>query len=116
MLIPIVTTQVIFQSVDISVLDKVEVVLKNTSPEDVRFHHKFREVARKVSNQFPGCKYYETNTMYEYYKIEKNDLEDNVHKEYITGFQRIKECYLLLEKNYCVGNLLDCTIDRKSVV
>lgn len=116
LLIPIVATQVIYQCCDISVLDKVEIVLKNTSFKDVHFHHKFREVARKVSKQFPSCKYYKVNTMYDYYRIEKNDLEDNVHKEYVTGFQRIKECYFLLEQNYSEGNLLSCTLEAYNMI
>jgi hypothetical protein len=48
--------------------------------------------------------------MFDYYKLEKNELENNVHKEYTTGFKRIKKVYSILKENYKDGNLLESTI------
>ena len=48
--------------------------------------------------------------MYQYYELSKNELENNVHKEYITKFRRIKQAYSILEMEYQVGNLLNASI------
>ena len=37
--------------------------------------------------------------LYEYYATKKNEREDNIHKQYITKFKRIKKAYSILEKN-----------------
>ena len=110
LMIPIVATQIIEQRTDISVLDKVEEILKKTTEEDVKFHYKFRKIARDVSKQFPSIAVYNVSNLYEYYKFDKNELENNVHKEYITKFERIKQAYSLLETKYEKGNLLDISI------
>jgi len=109
LMIPIITTQIIEQQFDITILDKVEEILKNTTKEDVWYHYQFRSVAKKVSKQFPNTTFYNTDTLYDYYKQDKNELENSVHKEYLTKFNRIKEAYVILENNYN-GNLLDTTI------
>ncbi len=110
LMIPIVATQIIEQRTDISILDKVEEILKKTTEEDVKFHYKFRKIARDVSKQFPSTAVYNVSNLYEYYKFDKNELENNVHKEYITKFERIKQAYSLLETKYEEGNLLDISI------
>lgn len=110
LLVPIVTTQILFKNYDISVLDKVETVLKNTSREDVDYHYKFRKLARSVSKQFPNTESYSVSNMYDYYKISKSQTENNVHREYTTKFERIKEAYAILEKNDKDANLLDTTV------
>lgn len=110
LMIPIVTTQIIEQRNDINILDKVEKILKKTTKEDVKYHYKFRKIARDVSKQFPSTTIYNTNNLYEYYKLDKNELENNVHKEYITKFERIKQAYSILETKYKDGNLLDISI------
>lgn len=48
--------------------------------------------------------------MYDYYKLDKNELENNVHKEYFTNFQRIKKAYKIMKKNLNNNNLLDSSI------
>lgn len=110
LLIPIITTQIIEQRNDINVLDKVEEILKNTTKEDVKYHCKFRKIARDVSKQFPSTTVYNICNLYEYYKLDKNELENDVHKEYITRFERIKQAYSILETKYKDGNLLDISI------
>ena len=110
LLIPIVSTQIIMQKFDINVLDVVEKILKNTTEKDVEYHHKFRKIARNVSKQYPSTVKYNTSNMFDYYKLEKNELENNVHKEYTTGFKRIKKAYSILKENYKDGNLLESTI------
>lgn len=110
LLIPIVSTQIITQRFDIDVLEKVENVLKHTTSKDVEYHYKFRQIARNVSKQFPNNVNYNVPNLFEYYKLEKNKLENNVHKEYITGFKRIKKAYSVLEEKYKDGNLLDISI------
>lgn len=110
LLIPIVSTQIINQRYDISILDEVEKFLKNTSLEDVEFHYQFRKLAREVSKQFPSTEKYNVTDLLDYYKLNKNELEDSVHKEYITGFQRIKKVYTILENNCKEKNLLDASI------
>ena len=91
LLIPIITTQIIEQRNDINILDKVEEVLKSTTKEDVQYHCKFRKIARNVSKQFPSTTAYNTCNLYDYYKLDKNEFENDVHKEYITKFERIKQ-------------------------
>jgi len=110
LMIPIVATQIIEQRNDISVLDKVEEILKKTTEEDIKYHYKFRKIARAVSKQFPSTTVYNVSNLYEYYKLDKNELENNVHKEYITKFERIKQAYSILEAKYEEGNLLDISI------
>ena len=110
LMIPIVATQIIEQRNDISVLDKVEEILKKTTEEDIKYHYKFRKIARAVSKQFPSTTVYNVSNLYEYYKLDKNELENNVHKEYITKFERIKQAYSILESKYEEGNLLDISI------
>lgn len=53
---------------------------------------------------------YNTSSLYDYYKISKSQIENNVHKEYITKFERIKEVYTILENNYKDADLLDATV------
>lgn len=110
LLIPIITTQIIEQRNDINILDKVEEILKNTTKEDVQYHCKFRKIARNVSKQFPSTTAYNICNLYDYYKLDKNELENDVHKEYITKFERIKHAYSILELKYEDGNLLDISI------
>ena len=110
LLIPIVTAQVVYQNNDITVLDEVEDILKNTSNQDVEYHWKFRKIAREVSRTLPNIKLYDVNNLYDYYKISKNENENNVHKEYISQFKRIKEIFYILEKEKDVGNLLDNSV------
>lgn len=110
LLIPIITTQIIEQRNDINILDKVEEVLKSTTKEDVQYHCKFRKIARNVSKQFPSTTAYNTCNLYDYYKLDKNEFENDVHKEYITKFERIKQAYSILELKYEDGNLLDISI------
>lgn len=110
LLIPIITTQIIEQRNDINILDKVEEILKNTTKEDVQYHCKFRKIARNVSKQFPSTTVYNICNLYDYYKLDKNELENNVHREYITKFERIKRAYSILELKYEDGNLLDISI------
>lgn len=110
LMIPIITTQIIEQRNDINILDRVEEILKNTTKEDVQYHCKFRKIARNVSKQFPSTIVYDTPNLYEYYKFDKNELENDVHKEYITKFERIKQAYSILEAKYQDGNLLDISI------
>lgn len=110
LLIPIVSTQMITKRVDINMLDEVENILKNTTSKDVEYHYKFRKIARNVSKQFPSTLKYNVQNLFDYYKLEKNELENNVHKEYTTRFKRIKKAYSILEKNYKEGNLLDISI------
>lgn len=110
LLIPIVATQIIYQNNDISILEQVEDVLKNTTKKDVEYHLKFREIARKVSKELPNTEFYDVDNMYDYYKLSKNVLEDNVHKEYINHFKRIKEIYDFLSDNYKPGTLLNNTL------
>jgi len=97
LMIPIVVTQIIEQKNDISVLDKIEEILNKATEEDVKYHYKFRKIARAVSKQFPSTTVYNVSNLYEYYKLDKNELENNVHKEYITKFERIKRAYSILE-------------------
>lgn len=110
LLIPIITTQIIKQRNDINILDKVEEILKNTTKEDVQYHCKFRKIARNVSRQFPSTTAYNICNLYDYYKLDKNELENDVHREYITKFERIKRAYSILELKYEDGNLLDISI------
>lgn len=110
LMIPIISTQIIEQKNDISILDKVEEVLKNTTKEDVYYHHKFRKIARNVSKKFPSNKIYNMSNLYDYYKLDKNELENNVHKEYITKFKRIKQAYSIMEAKYKDDNLLDISV------
>lgn len=110
LLIPIITTQIIERRNDINILDKVEEILKKTTKEDVQYHCKFRKIARNVSKQFPSTTAYNICNLYDYYKLHKNELENDVHKEYITKFERIKRAYSILELKYEDGNLLDISI------
>ncbi len=110
LMIPIISTQIIEQKNDISILDKVEEILKNTSKEDVQYHYKFRKIARNVSKQFPNTKIYNTSNLYDYYTLDKNKLENNIHKEYVTKFRRIKRAYSIMEEKYNDGNLLDISV------
>lgn len=110
LLIPIVTTQMIYQSSDISILNKVEEILKQTTPDDVKYYGKFRKLAISVSKKFIETDLYNSSNLYHYYQIDKNELENSIHKEYVTKFQRVKEVYMILENNYKNGNLLDTTI------
>lgn len=110
LLIPIITAQIIEQKNDIKLLDKVEEILKNTTKKDVQYHHKFRKIAKEVSKQFPSTCVYNVDNLYDYYALDKNELENSVHKEYITKFKRIKKVYKILEKNYKNGNLLDASV------
>ncbi len=110
LLIPIVSTQVITQKFDINVLDKVEDFLKNTTFKDVECHYKFRKIARDVSEQFPNTINYNVINLFDYYELEKTELENNVHKEYINGFKRIKKAYSILEDNYKDSNLLEISV------
>ena len=71
--------------------------MKKTTEEDIKYHYKFRKIARAVSKQFPSTTVYNVSNLYEYYKLDKNELENNVHKEYITKFERIKRAYSILE-------------------
>lgn len=110
LLIPIVSTQIITHKFDINVLDEVENLLKHTTYKDVVYHYKFRKIARNVSKQFPNTINYKVSNLFDYYKLKKEELENNVHKEYITGFKRIKKAYSILEDNYEDGNLLEISI------
>lgn len=110
LMIPIISTQIIEQKNDISILDKVEEVLKKTTKEDVQYHYDFRKIARNVSREYPNTNNYNTSNLYDYYKLDKNELENNVHKEYITKFRRIKKAYTIMEEKYNDGNLLDISI------
>lgn len=110
LLIPIVSTQIITQKFDISVLDEVENLLKRTTFKDIEYHYNFRKIARNASKQFPSTIKYEVTNLFDYYKLEKNELENNVHKEYVTGFKRIKKAYSILQDNYKDGNLLEISI------
>ena len=110
LLIPIVATQIIYQDFDITVLDKVENVLKNTTKEDVRWHLKFRELARSVSKKLPNVNYYDVKNMYEYYRIDKNNQENDIHNEYIEKFSRIKEAYNILSNDFQDGELLNRSV------
>lgn len=111
LLIPIVATQIIFQDFDITVLDRVEKILKNTTKEDVEYHLKFRKLAKSVSKQFPVIDSYEVSNMYDYYKLDKkSNLANNIHREYIEKFSRIKEVYNILCNNLKDGELLNKSI------
>ncbi|MCI8466865.1 MAG: hypothetical protein HFI08_01530 [Bacilli bacterium] len=116
LMIPIVTTQLIEQKYDISILDKVEKMLQNTTKEDVKYHYQFRKIAKDVSKQFPNTTIYDTPNLYEYYKIDKSELENDVHKEYITKFERIKQAYYILETTYKDGDLLDISINAYNTI
>lgn len=116
LLIPIVTAQIVYQDNDITVLNKVETVLKNTSKQDVEYHLKFRKVARNVSKALPNIDLYHVNNLYEYYKISKSEIENNVHKEYINQFTRIKEAFNILEKKYKPGKILDNCVDAYNII
>ncbi len=108
--IPIITAQLVFGKMDITVLDYVEQILKNTSKEDVQHHLAFRKIGRIVSKQFPSTLSYDVDNLYDYYALAKNDIENNVHKEYITKFPRVKKVYSILENNFKEGNLLATTV------
>ena len=110
LLIPIVSMQLITQKFDISVLDEVEYLLKNTTSKDIEYHYKFRKIARNSSKQFPNTIDYNVTNLFDYYKIEKNELENNVHKEYITGFKRIKKAYSILKDNCKDGKILEISV------
>lgn len=111
LLIPIIATQVIKNNYDgITVLDQVGDILKFTSKEDVQYHWEFRKIAREVSKEFPSDCSYEVENMYDYYKLYKNELENNVHKEYLTNFKRIKKAYNIIEKNLSNDNLLNSSV------
>lgn len=111
LLIPIVATQIIYDRYDISVLDKVEVILKNTTIDDVKYYYKFRNLAKKMSNKPEDKIFYDVNNLYDYYKIKKTDIENNIHSEYLNYFSRIKEIYEFLDDNYKAGNILSNTVD-----
>lgn len=53
---------------------------------------------------------YNTSNLYDYYKLDKNELENSVHEEHITKFRRIKHAYSILEDKYDDGNLLDISV------
>ena len=110
LLIPIVSTQIITQKFDIDVLDEVKNLLESTTFKDIIYHYKFRKIARNVSKQFPNIIKYKVTNLFDYYKLEKNELENNVHKEYISGFKRIKKAYSILKDDCKDGNLLEITI------
>lgn len=110
LLVPIVTAQIVYKKYDITVLDYVEIILKNTSSEDVKFHQKFRELARSVSKYAPGTETYDLNNMYDYYLVDKDDFVNNIHKEYYLGFTRVKKAYAAIEKNVVNYNLLDSSV------
>lgn len=111
LLIPIIATQIIYDNYDISVLDRVEAILKNTTVDDVKYYYKFRNLAKKMSNKPADTFFYDVNNLYDYYKIKKTDIENNIHSEYLNYFSRIKEIYKFLDDNYQAGNILSNTID-----
>ena len=116
LLIPIITAQIVYQDNDITVLDKVEDILKNTTIKDVEYHWEFRKIARKVSKSLPNIELYDAKNLYEYYKISKDEMENNIHKEYINKFERIKEVFKIIEENYKPGNLLDNSVDAHNII
>jgi len=116
LLIPIVTAQIVYQNNDITVLDQVENILKNTTNQDVTYHWKFRKIARKVSKSLPNTELYDVKNLYDYYKISKNEKENNVHKEYISHFTRIKEVFNILEEEYKPGKLLENSVDAYNII
>ncbi len=117
LLIPIIATQVIKNNYDgINVLNQVEDILKSTSKEDVKYHCEFRKIAKAVSKKFPNDYCYEVTNMYDYYKLDKNELENNVHKEYITSFSRIKKAYSIIDENLSNKNLLDSSVIAYNII
>lgn len=116
LLIPIVATQIIYQNWDITVLEQVENILKKTNKEDVEYHCKFRKIAKEVSKAFPNIEFYDVENLYDYYKISKNELEDNVHKEYISRFKRVKYVYDYLENNHEPGKLLFNSVEAYNLI
>lgn len=110
LMVPIITSQIVYQDKNAyDLLDSTMNVLKNTTKDDVKCHLKFRELAKTKAKMFPKTINYDVNNMYEYYILEKNDLEDNVHQEYIQGFPRIKMVYKVFEEGLN-DNLLDLSI------
>lgn len=108
--VPIITSQLVYGKGPIETLELATSILQNTSREDVEWHHKFRLLAKSRAKMFPNTILYEVSNMFEYYKLSKNELEDNVHKEYINGFTRIKKVYEIIIENLNEKNLLDATV------
>lgn len=108
--IPIITSQLVYNSDCVNkVLDGAINVLKNTSKEDVRYHWKFRKMARKISGKVPDTAFFEVDTIYDYYSLKLDCLDDYVHEQYLNNFVIIKKAYKLLLKYYR-GNLLDASV------
>lgn len=110
LMVPIITSQILYQDKNADdLLDSVNKVLKATTKEDVKWHLEFRKLAKSRAKMFPKTIQYNVPNMYEYYKLEKNELEDNVHHEFIQGFPRIKMVYQIFEEEKD-DNLLDLSI------
>lgn len=110
LLIPIITSQLVYNDSSIDkILDNAITVLKNTSKDDVKYHWKFRQLARKLSGKVPDTKFYDVNTIWDYYNIRLDCLDDYVHEQFLNKFIIIKKGYNLLTKYY-KNNLLDASV------
>lgn len=110
LLVPIVTAQLVYNNYDIDELFlNVTDVLKNTSKDDVKYHHEFRKLARELSGKVPDTEFYDVNSIYDYYSLKLNCLDDYVHEQYLNNLSIIKKGYNLLN-NYYNDNLLSASV------
>lgn len=116
--VPIITSQLIYGCNGEITIDKATDVMKNTTKLDVKWHYKFRKLARdKASSEDPAL-FLNVANVYEYFlRAPKNRTNDIIfHNQCINGFPILRKVYRIMVNVVLNGNLLDASVDAYETI
>jgi len=112
LLVPIITSQLVYGRTGLETLEKSVEIIKNTSTADVKWHYLFRKLAKSKSSSKDPVLNLSVDSVYDYFlNAPKTRINDVVfHKEIISGLPLCKEAYKVINDVSSTKNLLESSV------
>lgn len=116
--VPIITSQLVYDCDGEEAISNAIDVMQNTSKLDVKWHYRFRKLAKSKSCTNDIALYLDVANIYEYFlkvsKIRDNDIV--FHAQITSGLPILKEAYMIMSKVDSSNNLLTASVDAYDTI
>lgn len=108
----IITSQLVYGYNEEETIDKTTDVLKNTTKLDVKWHHRFRKLAKSKSSFDKTAFYLNVDNVYEYFLKVPKDRDNDIifHSQILKGLPILKKAYKIMVKVAPSDNLLNASV------
>lgn len=116
--VPIITLHLVYGGDGKETLDKAIEVMKKTTKLDVKWHYRFRKLAKNKPNSDDPALYLNVDNVYEYFlkAPKKKDNDIIFHSQVINSFPILKKAYRIMVKVVLANNLLDASVEAYDTI